>query len=98
MQCRANTSLNKGKAHHALRIGRQGEIRDRSSEGQHYRMAGLNLLVAIVIYWNTAHLGEAVRPRKHAGLTVEPELLARISPLGWGHILLTGEYRWPKRR
>ena len=45
-------------------------------------MAGLNLLAAIVIYWNTAHLGEAVRPRKHAGLTVEPELLARISPLG----------------
>ena len=24
-----------------------------SSEGQHYRMAGLNLLAAIVIYWNT---------------------------------------------
>ena len=53
----------------------------------------LNLLAAIVIYWNTAHLGEAVRPRKHAGLTVEPELLAHISPLGWAHILLTGEYR-----
>ena len=44
MQRRANTGLNKGEAHHALknalRIGRQGEIRDRSSEGQHYRMAG----------------------------------------------------------
>ena len=39
-----------------LRIGRRGEIRDRSSEGQHYRMAGLNLLAAIVIYWSTAHL------------------------------------------
>ena len=93
---------NRGEAHHALknalRIGRQGEIRDRSSEGQHYRMAGLNLLAAIVIYWNTAHLGEAVGHRKHAGLTVEPELLAHISPLGWAHILLTGEYRWPKRR
>ena len=102
MQRRANTGLNKGEAHHALknalRIGRQGEIRDRSSEGQHYRMAGLNLLAAIVIYWNTAHLYEAVVQRKHAGLTVEPELLAHISPLGWGHILLTGEYRWPKRR
>ena len=86
MQRRANTGLNKGEAHHALknalRIGRQGEIRDRSSEGQHYRMAGLNLLAAIVIHWNTAHLGEAVRQRKHAGLTVEPELLAHISPLG----------------
>ena len=71
---------------------------DRPSEGQHYRMAGLNLLATIVVYWNTAHLGEAVRQRTLAGLTVEPELLAQISPLGWGHILLTGEYRWPKRR
>ena len=53
-------------------------------------MAGLNLLAAIVIYWNTAHLGAAVRQRKHVGLTIEPELLDRI--------LLTGEYRWPKRR
>ena len=102
MQRRANTGLNKGEAHHALknalRIGRQAEIRDRTSEGQHYRMAGLNLLAAIVIYWNTVHLGEAIRQRKHAGLTVELELLAHISPLGWSHILLTGEYRWPKRR
>ena len=47
-------------------------------------MAGLNLLAAIVIYWNTAHLGEAIRQRQHAGLTVQPELLAHISPLGWG--------------
>ena len=71
---------------------------ERSAEGQRYRMPGLDLLAAIVIYWNTAHLGEAVRQRKHAGLTVEPELQAHISPLGWAHILLTGEYRWPKRR
>ena len=62
-------------------------------------MAGLNLLAAIVIYWNTAHLDEAVRQREHGGLmTVEPELLAHISPLGWAHTLLTGEYRWPKPR
>ena len=63
MQRRANTGLNKSEAHHALknafRIGRQGEIRDRSSEGQHYRMAGLNLLAAIVIHWNTDHLGRS---------------------------------------
>ena len=58
MRRRAQIGLNKGESHHALknalRIGRQGEIRDRSSEGQHYRMAGLNLLAAIVIYWNTS--------------------------------------------
>ena len=87
-------------ARHAIDIAKRvcSEIRvDRSSEAQHYRMAGLNLLAAIVIHWNTAHLGEAVRQRKLAGPTVEPELLAHVSPLGWAHILLTGEYRWPKR-
>ena len=48
---------------------------DLSSEAQRYRMAGLNLLAAIVIYRNAAHPGEAVRPRKHAGLMIETELL-----------------------
>lgn len=100
MQRRAQIGLNKGEAHHALknalRIGRQGEIRDRTSEGQHYRMAGLNLLAAIIIYWNTKHLGHAVVQRKQADLDCPPELLSHISPLGWAHILLTGEYRWPK--
>ena len=53
-----------------------------SSEGRHYRKAGLNLLATIVIYWNTANPGETVRQRKHADLTVAPELLSHISPLG----------------
>ena len=102
MQRRAQIGLNKGESHHALknalRIGRQGEIRDRSTEGQHYRMAGLNLLAAIVIYWNTARLGEAVASRRRAGLPVSPELLAHTAPLGWGHLLINGEYKWPRRR
>ena len=97
MQRWANTGLNKGEAglalKSALRIGRQGEIRDRSSEGQHHRMAGLNLLATIVIHWNTAHLGESVRQRKLAGLTVEPEILAHISLLECAYILLPGEFR-----
>lgn len=101
MQRRAQIGLNKGEAHHALknalRIGRQGEIRDRTTEGQHFRMAGLNLLTAIIIYWNTKHLGQAVASRRRDGLNCSPDLLAHISPLGWAHILLTGEYRWPKR-
>jgi len=100
MQRRAQIGLNKGAAHHALknalRIGRQGEIRDRTSEGQHYRMAGLNLLAAIIIHWNTKHLGHAVEGRRRAGLNCSSGMLAHISPLGWAHILLTGEYRWGK--
>lgn len=100
MQRRVQIGLNKGEAHHALknalRIGRQGEIRDRTTEGQHYRMAALNLLATIVIYWNTARLGEAVVQRQDAGLPIQPDLLAHTSPLGWAHILLTGEYKWPR--
>ncbi len=100
MQRRAQIGLNKGESHHALknalRIGRQGEIRDRTSEGQHYRMAGLNLLAAIIIYWNTDQLGKAVVQRKNQGLECLSHLLPHISPLGWAHILITGEYRWLK--
>ncbi len=98
MQRRANIGLNKGEAHHALKsallIGRQGEIRDRSTEGQHFRIAGLNLLTAIIIYWNTKQLGFAVVQRKKAGLGAPAYLLSHISPLGWANIILTGEYRW----
>lgn len=99
MQRRAQIGLNKGEAHqalkNALRIGRQGEIRDRTTEGQHYRIAGLNLLMAIIIYWNTVHLGHAVAERRNEGLDVPPELQAYISPLGWAHILLTANISGP---
>lgn len=100
MQRRAQVGLNKGEAHHALknalRIGRQGEIRDRTNEGQHYRIADLNLLTAIIVYWNTLHLGYAVEARRREGLDTPDHLLAHVSPLGWAHILLTGEYLWAK--
>ena len=99
MRRRAQVGLNKGEAHHALKrainFHQRGELRDRTGEGQHYRVAGLNLLAAIIIYWNTLKLGEAVFARREAGLETPPEFLAHISPLGWKHINLTGEYRWP---
>ncbi|RWL82415.1 MAG: hypothetical protein EOR67_27930 [Mesorhizobium sp.] len=41
------------------------------------------------------HLGHAVAERRNEGLDLPLELLAHISPLGWAHILLTGEYLWP---
>lgn len=100
LQRRAQIGLNKGEAHHALKraisFHRRGEIRDRSAEGQHYRIAGMNLLATIIIFWNTMKLGEVVAKRAREGKTLSPDLLAHVSPLGWEHINLTGEYRWPK--
>ena len=100
LQRQAQIGLNKGEAHHALKraisFHRRGEIRDRSGEGQHYRIAGMNLLAATIIFWNTMKLGEVVSSRAADGFAVPPHLLAHVSPLGWEHINLTGEYRWPK--
>ncbi len=66
-------SVFKGEAHHALknalRIGRQGKFAI-ARQGQHYRIAGLNLLTAVIIYWNTVHLGHAVTERRNEGLDV----------------------------
>ena len=94
----AQIGLNKGEAHHALKraisFHRRGEIRDRSGEGQHYRIAGMNLLAAIIIFWNTKKLGDVVGARTRDGQPATPDLLAHVSPLGWEHINLTGEYRW----
>ena len=99
LQRRAQTGLNKGEAHHALKraiaFHRRGEIHDRTAEGQHYRMAGLNLLAMIVIYWNTKRLGDMVVKLAGEGAPPDPALLRHVSPLGWEHIHLAGEYRWP---
>ncbi len=87
LQRRAQIGLNKGEAHHALKraisFHRRGEIRDRSAEGQHYRIAGMNLLAAIIIFWNTMKLGEVVANQKRDGKLLSPDLLAHVSPLGW---------------
>lgn len=66
------------------------------SPNPHYRIAGMNLLAAIIIFWNTMKLGEVVANQKRDGKLLSPDLLAHVSPLGWEHINLTGEYRWPK--
>ena len=56
----------------------------------------MNLLAAIIIFWNTEKLGGVVANQTHEGKQLSPDLLAHVSPLGWEHINLTGEYHWPK--
>lgn len=41
-------------------------------------------------------LGEVVANQKSEEKLLPPDLLAYVSPLGWEHINLTGEYCWPK--
>jgi TnpA family transposase len=95
---RVTAGLNKGEACHALAravcFHRLGEIRDRSYENQRHRASGLNLVVAAITLWNAVYLGHAVDTLRAEGTSVPDELLSHLSPLGWEHINLTGDYVW----
>jgi TnpA family transposase len=99
---RVQAGLNKGEARNALAravfFHRLGEIRDRSFEQQRYRASGLNLVVAAIVLWNTVYLERAVQALKNHGQQVDDGLLKHLSPLGWGHINLTGDYVWRRRK
>jgi hypothetical protein len=74
-------------------IHRLGEIRDRTYENQQHRASGLNLLVTAIILWNTRYLESAVAALRQSE-DVPDHLLAHLSPLGWEHVNLTGDYVW----
>jgi TnpA family transposase len=98
-ELRRSTSreLNKGESRNSLAragfIHRLGEIRDRTYENQQHRASGLNLVVTAIILWNTLYLGRAIAALR-AAEEVPDELLAHLSPLGWEHVNLTGDYVW----
>jgi TnpA family transposase len=93
--------LNKGEARNSLAravfIHRLGEIRDRTYENQQHRASGLNLLVTAIILWNTRYLEQAVAELRQVE-DVPDHLLAHLSPLGWEHVNLTGDYIWGATR
>ena len=51
-------------------------------------------MVAAIILWNTVYLAEAIETLKKQGIEVKEEYLQHLSPLGWEHINLTGDYQW----
>ncbi|PTM52724.1 Tn3 transposase DDE domain-containing protein [Desmospora activa DSM 45169] len=95
---RVQVGLNKGEAKNALAravfFNRLGEVRDRSYEDQLYRASGLHLVVAAIVLWNTVYLSRAVDTLQARGMEIPEDYLQHLSPLGWEHITLTGDYVW----
>ena len=95
---KVHIGLNKGEARHALARAvffcRLGELRDRSIQQQRYRASGLNLVTAAIALWNTVYLERAIGVLRDRGHDVDQGLLQHLSPLGWEHINLTGDYLW----
>jgi hypothetical protein len=50
--------------------------------------------VTAIVLWNTVYLERATQGLVEAGKPVDGELLQYLSPLGWEHINLTGDYVW----
>ena len=98
---RVHAGLSKGEAKNALARAvffNLGEVRDRSFEHQRYRASGLNLVVAAIVLWNTVYLQRAVQALADGGQTIDEALLRHLSPLGWEHINLTGDYVWRQNK
>ena len=82
----------------AVFFNRLGEIRDRSFEQQRYRDSGMNLVTAAIVLWNTVYLERATQGLTDTGKPVNTDLYQYLSPLGWEHINLTGDYVWRQSR
>lgn len=95
---RVQAGLNKYEARNALAravfMHRLGEIRDRGLENQNYRASGLTLLTAAISLWNTVYIERTIDSLKRKGIPLNEQLISHLSPLGWEHINLSGDYVW----
>ena len=66
------------------RLGRPGVRDEGSSQG----------LFVELLYWNTSYIEKAANHLRRERRLPNPNLLRHVSPLGWEHIVLTGDCDW----
>lgn len=90
------TQLNRGEGRHSLARaichGNKGEIRQRYREGQEDQLNALGLVTNAVILWNTLYMDRALEHLRDHGLEIDPDDIARLSPLGYSHVNMLGRY------
>ncbi len=95
---RATRELNKGEAENALKraifFHRVGRIRDHGLQAQSHRASALSLVASAIVLWNTTYLEAARQRLSECGREVPINMLQHLSPLGWQHVNLTGDYLW----
>ena len=92
------TGRNKVEVRNALAravfMHRLGEIGDMGLDNPSYRASGLILLTAAILLWNTVYLERAIESLRLKEIPLNEQLITHLSPLGWGHINLSGDYFW----
>lgn len=92
------TQLNCGESRHALARavfhGQKGELRQRYREGQEDQLGALGLVVNVLVLWTTRYTDLALAQLRREGIEVKEEDVARLSPLGHGHVNFLGRYHF----
>lgn len=90
------TQLNRGEGRHSLARaichGRKGEIRQRYREGQEDQLNALGLVTNIITLWNTFYIDKTLEHLRAQSWDIDPDDVARLSPLGFIHINMLGRY------
>jgi hypothetical protein len=90
------TQLNRHEARHrllrAVCHGKRGEIREPHRRGQEEQLGVLGLVLNAIVLWNATYIGAVVEQLRAEGIDVDPQDIARLSPLTHKHINLLGRY------
>ena len=88
--------LNRGEGRHALARavfhGKKGELRQRYREGMEDQLGALGLVVNALVLWNTRYLQQALEQWQEMGEHLNPDDVARLSPLLHEHVNMLGRY------
>ncbi|TQR31188.1 hypothetical protein C7Y47_14465 [Lysinibacillus sphaericus] len=75
-------------------FGNKESLGNEPYQHQLQRASALNIIINAISIWNTLHLTKAVEYQKQTGSFNEDYM----SPLGWEHINLLGEYHFKSEK
>jgi TnpA family transposase len=93
---RIRIQLKRGESRHSLARdvfhGRRGELRQAYREGQEEQLGALGLVVNMLVIWNTLYQDRILSELRARGATANLDDIERLSPLGYDHIRIHGQY------
>jgi TnpA family transposase len=72
--------------------GDRGEVRNALRQGQEEQLGALGLVLNAVTHWNAIYMQEAMTKLTAEGMIINPDDIARLSPILWRHINFLGRY------
>lgn len=90
------SQLNIGESRHNLgrrvHFGNLGQLCRGYERGMEDQLGGLGLGLNAITWWNSLYVDAAVKKLEASGVSIPPEIRARLTPLGFEHINFHGFY------